>query len=190
MIRLDVTSDATDDLAFVDLVAQIITGAVITHKPQSVFTFKIDHWFDHKWLAFSGKFLGAVGSWRSPLTVPPFVANRVIDQIQYALDAATSTYIPQSVGPEIHHRGRAEENLHRFVRQVAPGSALFWYSGDTTNTGRGSLMGYIPVEADYWPWYLAFIRNGQWRIARRKGIHEYVARMFDKTGRQFRETFV
>ena len=62
MFCLNLTSDSTDDPQFVGLVARIISGAAVTHLPPEVRVFKIDHWFDHKWLAFSGKLLGAVDS--------------------------------------------------------------------------------------------------------------------------------
>jgi hypothetical protein len=184
MINLDLTVDETDDPRFVSLAAQIITGAVVTHKSLDVHIFKIDHWFDHKWLGFSGKFLGAVGSWRKKLTVPPFVANRIIDKWHYSIDAIDGTYRLETSNLQVHHCGRAGENLHRRVQQVAPASALFWYSGDTSETGRGSLMGYIPVESDHWPWFVALVLDKEWQVVRRKGIHEYEVRMFRQAGAQ------
>ena len=36
---------------------------------------------------------------------------------------------------------------------MGPAAALFWFSGDTQAMGRGSLMAYIPVEAEHWPWF-------------------------------------
>jgi len=92
MIRVELPADDTDDPEFSGLVAQIITGAVVTHRPPRACIFKIDHWFDHKWLAFSGKVVGAAGSWRKQLTVPPFVANRIVEQLFYNWDAAQDGY--------------------------------------------------------------------------------------------------
>jgi hypothetical protein len=182
MLKFEFNEDLGDDSAFIRLASQIIAGATVTHQPPNVCVFKIDHWFDHKWLAFSGKFLGAVGSWREPLTVPPFVANRIIEKWHFKRDADASAYHVETHMSNIHHRGRAEENLHRSVRQIAPDSALFWFSGNTRATGRGSLMGYIPVDGDHWPWFLAFTRNTDWRVARRKSIHEYEVRLFLEAG--------
>ncbi len=39
-------------------------------------------------------------------------------------------------------------------------------------------MGYIPLERDYWTWFLALELKDDWQIARRKNIHEYEVRMF------------
>jgi hypothetical protein len=180
--QITLATDQTDDAALIGIVNQIICGAVVRHQPKEVGIFKIDHWFDHKWMAFSGKTLGALGVWNKKLTIPPFVANRIVNQWHYKRDEISGAYQLTDPGTNIHHQGWAAENLHRFVNQVAPNSALFWYSGNTLATGRGSLMGYIPVEDDIWPWFLAFVRQDGWRIARRKSIHEYEVRLFQSAG--------
>lgn len=43
-------------------------------------------------------------------------------------------------------------------------------------------MSYIPVEDDYWTWFLAFELRSEWEIARRKNIHEYEVRLFCEEG--------
>ncbi|HSE23811.1 MAG TPA: hypothetical protein VLB68_19230, partial [Pyrinomonadaceae bacterium] len=48
-----------DDPQFVELVKQVISACVNESIPNKVFVIKIDNWFDHKWLGFSGK--GRVG---------------------------------------------------------------------------------------------------------------------------------
>lgn len=169
-----------DDRDFTVLAARLITGAVATHRPQDVRVFQVDNWFDHKWLGFSGKTLGALGVWTKPLTVPPFVANRLVRQWHSVADQNTDVYRFLGAGPNIHHRGWSARNLQRLVRQVVPRSALFWFSGNTTNTGRGSLMGYLPVERDVWAWFLALERaDGRWRITHRKNIQAYEIRSFE-----------
>lgn len=183
---LNLTTNSTDEPRFIDLITGIISGAIVTHHPPDVRIYKIDHWFDHKWLAFSGKLLGALGVWAKFLTVPPFVVNRVIEQWRYVRSEASGTYHLIAPGPNIHHRGRSGDNVYRSVKKIVPDAALFWYSGDTAETGRGSLMGYIPIEKDHWPWFLAFARDGDWRVARRKNIQEYEVRMFREAGDRVR----
>lgn len=182
MIQISLKCEWDDDQEFVDGVNRIVSGAVARHQPAEFCVFKIDNWFGHKWLAFSGKLLGAVGSWRDPLTVPPFVANRIVGQCYFKQTALTREYHLESKHLKIHHRGSAEENLLRPVQRICPGCALFWYSGNTKSTGRGSLMGYLPVEGEIWPWFLAFVRNGDWRVSHRKSIHEYELRLFASAG--------
>ena len=57
MVTINLIADQGDDATFIRTVNQIISGAVVTHRPGEFRVFKIDHWFDHKWLAFSGKTL-------------------------------------------------------------------------------------------------------------------------------------
>ena len=181
VIALNLNPGSDDDAHFIRLIDELISGAVVVHQPTEVLVFKIDHWFGHKWLGFSGKVVGAVGSWRKQLTIPPFVANRIVDQQRFVRNGALWSYEISGQAADVHYKGPSATNLRRTVKQVVPDAALFWYSGDTLATQRGSLMGYIPVEHDHWPWFLAFNRAADWRVARRKGIHEYEVRMFQKS---------
>jgi hypothetical protein len=176
----DLNPDPDDDPNFVELVSRLIGGAAAVHQPGDVRIYKIDNWFDHKWLRFSGKVIGAVGIWASDLTIPPFVFNRVVRRWHYLRGEFGTDYRLLGPGPDIHHRGWSARNLQRRVRQIAPTSALFWFSGNTSETGRGSLMAYIPVEQDHWPWFLAFARAAAWKIIRRKNIHPYEVRLFQE----------
>jgi hypothetical protein len=170
--------DAHDDARFIRIVDELVRGAVGRHHPAEVYAFKIDQWFDHKWLSFSGKVVGAVGSWRAPLTVPPFVANRRIGQWRFVRDDVSGTYRLAGKAAQVHHHGPSSGNLRRTVKRIVPTAALFWYSGATAATGRGSVMGYIPIANEHWPWYIGFDRLDDWRVTRRKGIHEYEIRLF------------
>ena len=168
-----------DDRGFIELVSRLNAGAVATHGPPDLLIYKINNWFDHKWLGFSGKMLGALGVWSRPLTLPPFVSNRVIRGWHYQRDEGGG-YRELGPPPDVHHRGWSAQNLHRRVEKIVPDSALLWFSGNTATTGRGCLMAYLPVvDQEHWPWYLALIRDGEWKIARRKGIHPYEIRSFE-----------
>jgi hypothetical protein len=163
-------------------VSSIVEGSVAVHRPQVFYLTKIDHWFSHKWLAFSGKALGAVGCWKSDLTIPPFVQSRIVEQWRFERLGDSERYAQSTLSPNIHYEGRSEDNLHRFARRIAPNAALFWYSADTQATGQGSLMGYIPVEKEYWIWYLGLQCHDEWQVLHRKGIHEYEVQMFLNRG--------
>jgi hypothetical protein len=200
----DLGAALDDDRDFLDLATRLIAGAAKVHGPEDVLIYKIDNWFDHKWLGFSGKVLAAIGVWSSPLTLPPFVANRVVRRWHYRRDEVGDGYRVQVSPPDVHHRGWTARNLQRRVRQVVPDSALFWFSGNTAATGRGSLMAYapvdpdlwpwspdpegpagassksIPVDPDLWPWFLAFVRDPKWKVAHRKNIHAYEVRSFEE----------
>ena len=178
MLGLDPAPD--DDPGFLELVSRLLTGAVLIHQPPEIQIYKIDNWFDHKWLGFSGKVIGAVGIWAKALTLPPFVSNRIVGRWHYQREEVGEGYRLMGTGPDLHHRGSSARNLQRRVRQIAPTTALSWYSGNTSATGRASLMAYIPVDDEHWSWFLAFVRDSQWKIVRRKSIHEYEIRSFEE----------
>src|SRR4051794_25287402 len=68
MFLLDPAAD--DDRDFIERISRLIAGAVAVHRPDEVWIHKIDHWFGHKWVRFSGKVLGGLGVWKKPLTIP------------------------------------------------------------------------------------------------------------------------
>jgi hypothetical protein len=183
MLRCEPGPD--DDCDFIGLVTRLIAGALSAHQPRYARLFKIDNWFDHKWLGFSGKALGAVGVWNDRLTLPPFVANRVVHQWNWERDE-NGVYGPAAGGPDIHHRGASGGNLSRSVRSVAPHSALFWFSGNTNAMGRGSVMAYIPIDDEDWAWYLSLVRDRGWRIAKRNNIQEFEIRSLERHADQVR----
>lgn len=184
MISLEFMTEGTDDVRFVECVQELIRGAAHTHDAKEIFIFKIDHWFDHKWLGFSGKVVGAMGFWQKRLTIPPFVANRIVASQHYLREQSTGDFCYVGEGRGVHHQGTAESNLRRTARKTVGDAALFWLTGDTAASARGSLMGYIPVEDQHWGWYLSLDRPNEWRILKRKGIYDYEVRLFHETGRK------
>ena len=48
-----------DDPRFIEIVSAILRNSLNAHQPQDLWIVHIDHWFDTKWLQFSGKILGA-----------------------------------------------------------------------------------------------------------------------------------
>ena len=79
-----------DDPAFRGAPSRIISGVIAQREPEGLHLIRINNWFDHKWLRFSGK--GSVphdgssietyaGGFRQTyLTFPPFTPNRVASQ--------------------------------------------------------------------------------------------------------------
>jgi hypothetical protein len=189
LFNRDLPTDTNDDPEYVRLVSQIVVGVIRVHSPSATSIFKIDNWFSHKWLAFSGKVVGAVGSWRQELTVPPFVTNRILAEVHYCRDVG-GEYQPHDFNSRIHHCGASADNLRRYVSKLAPNSALFWYSANTGINGRGSLMAHVPTEDDHWAWYLSLERQQDWQAVRRKRIHDYELRMFYEAGKQASEASI
>jgi hypothetical protein len=157
--------------AFVRWLAPIVNEIVATTRPESVHLIELDHWFDQKWVGFSGKALGALGVWASELTVPPFHPHRVLGEHHYEKSAGAESYTPLTGGPRLHREQVSSQNLQRRMTRVAPDTACFWYTGDATATGRGALMAYIPAQPECWVWYIGVVREGEcWRPVTLAGI--------------------
>jgi hypothetical protein len=83
-----------EDPKFTEIVSTILNSIVQLYHPDQVYVVEIDHWFDHKWKAFSGTVLGALGVWQTRLTLPPFNPNTVLRQLYYEKDTPGQFVMP------------------------------------------------------------------------------------------------
>jgi hypothetical protein len=163
----------TDDPEFMKRVDTLIRGSVYWSNPSQVYITKIDHWFGDRWLGFSGKVFGALGVWESEsnLTLPPFIPSRVVEQLYLERDNSIGKYVnagmPRTV---LHRKQHSEQNLLRRVSQIAANGAFFWFSGETRNSGRGTLMAYLPTVDTHWPWFVEFKLDKDWRLVKAIGV--------------------
>lgn len=142
---MNITPDPQDADAFTHEVEAVANGLMRVHAPRSVHLIKVSSWFGFKWLGFSGKALGAVGVWREPVTVPPFVPSRIVSQRRFA----SPNYLEGEEGAPVHMKVSGTKALRRtlsirFVVSVAvvsvtasafaflnePTGVLFWHVGD------------------------------------------------------------
>jgi hypothetical protein len=164
-----VTIDATerDDPQFIELVNGVLGSAVRLYRPDDIYIVQIDHWFDHKWLAFSGKVLGAVGVSKARLTLPPFNPNRVVRQVCYeAVEAAYSL----ASSPPLHIDQWSDANMQRFVDRVSESGVFVWYSGGTGSSDAASLLLYQASEGEASGSYASFKKKGGWMLNKVEGI--------------------
>ncbi len=167
MIRIE----QDDEDSFVGWLACIVNGVVATSRPVAVHVVELDHWFDQKWLGFSGKAIGAVGTWATELTMPPFHPHRVLREHHYKRDDGCAGFAAVADGLKLHREQSSSQNLQRRMTRVAPATACFWYTGDATATGRGALMAYVPAETEWSAWYVGLAREGEaWRPVTLVGI--------------------
>lgn len=162
-----ITPEIDDAPDFVRKVEQVMNGIIRLHAPKTLVLIKIDNYFGSKWLGFSGKVLGALGTWNNPsyhpakrVRIPPFVPNRVVSQRRFSGPA----YREIDSGQPIHQRIRGGKALGRMAAAESPQSALIWYSGESEATGRGAMMAYVPAGDSYWLWYAALETGEPWRI--------------------------
>jgi hypothetical protein len=177
----------SDDPEFVNLVRQVVSGCTTEGFPKEVFVIKIDNWFDHKWLGFSGNgrvgfgfFSGilvdmdtALDEFRQDkITLPPFSPKRVIEEYRFLRDES-GAYSRRNPRPYIHQRKLASssQNLHKRIVDRVDSAILVWFSSNTKANLRGSIMVYEVKGADVHPWYAGLAKKkDEWRVMRSKGI--------------------
>lgn len=156
---IEILASENDDKDFVQIVERIFNAGLKLGNPEEVFIIKVDHWFDFKWLAFSHKTLGALGVWSKPLRIPPFIPNRIIEEIYFQKIANDYKW---EVSDPLHIYQTSENNAERKLK--CQSAYFIWFSGDTKNNSQGSLMVYS-FEKDFQKaWYVSFVKNPAWQI--------------------------
>ena len=170
---IEFTKSEIDDIDFISKV-QILTNEIIKDlNPNEVYLFKVDNWFDTKWLSFTGKILGVLGTWNydDDSRIPPFSPNRIIEKAYYELNEL-KTYEKLKSNLQIHKKQPAENNLNRRIIDVSDSAIFVWYSSNTLMNGQGSLMVY-PVENEKCqPFFVGFRKNMDWDIINAPGSNK------------------
>ncbi len=167
-MKLKITQ--SDDPAFVELVAKIISSVVHEEKPELVALVHIDNWFDHKWLNFSGKLVGVVGVWKWPPTLPPFKPSRVLEQAVFRMSGEQQ--YQEIDAPPLHVDQASSDNLNRKMETIAESGVFAWWSGNTLSNGKGSLMVHVQNEPEGLSWFASFEKKTEWKIHKSKHISE------------------
>jgi len=182
-MNLEILTNPGDDPQFLELLKRMIFQLVGEKFPEQIFVIKIDNWFDHKWLKFSG--IGRVGFFedfrlekdtaldefsQDKVTFPPFTPNRVIGEYYFARDQSGS-YAP-SLAPFVHQRQLApsSENLHKRVTDFADSALFIWVSSNTKLNSRASIMVYEVKGSDVQTWYMGLVKQDNWSVSQTKGI--------------------
>jgi hypothetical protein len=174
-------STSKDDPSFVQLVSSIVDALLLQHAPEIIAIIAVDNWFDHKWLNFSGKILGALGVWKDPLTIPPFHPDRIIDQTVYRM--SRQKQYEQMEAPPLHIPQRSSQNLNRELKRVTDSGVFVWWSGNTDANAKGSFMAYIQNGTDATSWYASFDRHDRWTINKTKNISTEEVRVLLQSGK-------
>lgn len=175
-----------DDPEFLGLMEQLILGYAEQSSPRNVVVIKLNNWFDHKWLGFSGKGRVAFGMWgghlvdldtaldefhQDQITLPPFSPRRITEEycFQREESGGYSTCDPRL---HIHQRKLASSahNLHKRLVDRFDSAILVWFSSNTKQNRRGSILVYEIQEAQVYPWYAALAKKASWHVVRTKGI--------------------
>jgi hypothetical protein len=165
MIPRYLSAADSDDGVFLALVRSLVSGVLDSGRSKHVFVIKIDSWFGKRWLGFSGKSCGKLGIRKTRLTLPPFVPSRVVSQFEWTRPGA-----PAQRSQHLHIWQPGGANLGRYLESVVPDSSIIWFSGQSAESDRASVMAYVAAPDGHWAWYLGFQRTRTWRIVERAGI--------------------
>lgn len=152
---------ADDAPALIERVQSLTIGLLRAYVPPSLILIKVDSFFSLRWLRFSGKFIGMAGIWKSRLTLPPFVPNRIVLQQSFA-GPNYDDLVPAS---PIHIETRSMKALQRYTADIVDGAMVVWYSGQSGDSDQAAMMAHIPTPEGYWPVYVRWVLKGSsWKV--------------------------
>ena len=161
-----------DDRAFVLYVEYLTVCTASGCHPERIYVARMDNCFGDRWFGFRGKVMGAVGfhtrKGSGRFVVPPFVPERVLSEMCYVRTSEHDyTQIDVSERLAIGQQGAA--NLKRWLDEFTDSAILVWYSGNSGDVDRASVMLYVHTAAVTDGWYLGVRKeNGVWQFE--KGI--------------------
>jgi hypothetical protein len=128
-IELEMCCDSNDDSEFMQLVGSAVSGELEAKPVQEVFLIRINNWFDHQWLNFSGIGRAAFGSdtgiWYNPDTAleefrQAKTGAKAVDELNEAAKKAgqnTMAYNTPDSFEKVYEffksRGTEEQRAHR-----------------------------------------------------------------------------
>ena len=182
---VNILPNNSDDPVFLTALNGMPANLVAAYQLGEVHFIRINRWFDHKWLGFSGN--ARVGYdrglpwidtsldpvWREKLTFPPFNPNRVLEQISYM--RVENVYEKNNDARTIHNprRNHSSSNLQNRIAEFTKSGLFVWFSSDTASLDHASVMSY-GVEGDsVQSWFASFQKlENTWNVRRVKGVAE------------------
>ncbi len=181
---LPIETTKIDDEQFIKSISKMFEDIAFRYHADELFLTKIDNWFDHKWLGFSGKQLieletglpikitegNPVWYGGDKVTLPPFSPNRILGQWHFNIPSDNSPLVLTSKRLHPNSRKKSSENLSTRVLEISPCGLLIWFSSNTKNNGRGSILVYHTRDEKIFTWYAAIERRNKWIVAMTKNI--------------------
>ena len=181
---MEILSKQNDDPEFVELVKRVIAGCINDSFPNTIIVVQIDNWFDYKWLGFSGRGrvgFPSVGNFdldtaldefrQDQITLPPFSPSRVIEEYYFQREV-NGEYSARDPLIYLHQKELApsSQNLQKRIVDRFDSAVLLWFSSNTKQNRRGSVMIYEVKGREVNSWYAGFAKEEQWRVLQTKGI--------------------
>jgi hypothetical protein len=164
-----------DDPAFIRQVNRILAGIVRRIRPREVFIVQVSDAFGDRWCGTGGKFLGKRDAQtvvsRAEPTLPPFEPDRVEHEQCFRLALDFTSYILTDEFEALHVHGLSGREYQRELSRFTEAGAFVWYSGETMDSGVGTLLVQIvtPEFSDVWHATLG-VERGNWRFVEGLGI--------------------
>ncbi len=179
--------EAGDVDAFLAYAEFLFAGICTLYRPVQLHAIKIDNWFGPRWLRFSGKMFGIVGVQQHRLTFPPFVPNRVVFEQTYERVGEAELYRVAKAQRVFHIAQKSPQNLNRYVNDLAPTTAILWFSGASAENGQDAIMAHVPAEGFHWSWYVGLAAENGWGLATHRGISPVELRYLRRAGEAGRD---
>ena len=171
--------DSGDSVIFIQNINKITERFVEKCEIEELFFIKVENWFDHKWLNYSGKsviqfhggpFLESAlqNEWRDKITVPPFNPSRIISEIFIKIGFSQ----PKSFHKKLHSLKGSNDNIHNRIVNFTKNGLFAWYSSNTEINQIGSLMIYIVKDNSVETFYVSFANKNGWNINLAKNINK------------------
>jgi len=180
---VNIPAKSSDDPVFLTALNGMLANLVDAHRPNEVYFMRIDRWFDHKWLGYSGKARVAFEEgadwihtaldpiWQEKLTFPPFNPNRVLQQTSYK--RIDSVYHQNNDARTIRGpaRSHSAKNLQNRVAEFTQSGLFVWFSSDTAQLDHASVMSYLVDDGAAVAWFASFLKKEDcWTVHQVKGI--------------------
>ena len=168
-IELPLSPD--DDPGFLVEVEQILSATLRWHQPRLCSIYKVDNWFDHKWL------ITYVIDGKTKVARPRFSEKRLLDGRFYILIDEIPYLREHLEGPPVRQLGwRFETVIHTDEEfDIHPKRVRAWYSGNSKSNKRGAGMFHLlPAgdgdQATAMIFYVGYVKRTEWKVDRAKGI--------------------
>jgi hypothetical protein len=183
-MKPEILTNPGDDPQFAELVNRLTAALVNASSPEQVFMMRIDNWFDHKCLSFSGidntaasSRMNSADSARDESThhqkifFPPFTVNRLTGEYYFVRDE-NGDYSPSASAPYLHQRkpAHSSETIHKQVTEFSDSAIFVWFSSNTESNSRGSIMIYELKDSIVHGWYAGLSKSRDWRVLQTRGI--------------------
>jgi len=151
---------------FFSEVGAVVRGLARRRTPGAIVVVTIRDWFGPKWIPYIAGSWGEAGEYRRRVPAPPFVPNRVIRQDRFAGPG----YERDGSGPKLHRVQASGEVTSVTPFELAPDAIFVWLSEGSSRSGRGAILGLVPLEDGCWAWYAGYANGTGWHTTEVVGI--------------------